>query len=366
MHKKEGHFCSRLKHKKMPTLQLSISEAELTCLNYERYHYPDPLILPRLHALYLKGKHGWSAEAIAKVVGAHSNTVLFWFKVYRCDGYQGLLENNYGTRKSALEEHSERILSLFQSSPPRSAAEAALQIKELTGIERSPQQVRAYMKRHGLRFIKCGHVPAKADPEAQQQWLQEKLTPAIEAAHREEKHLLFMDAAHFTLSPFICFLWSFARVFLRASAGRNRINVLGAVNALTKELTTLINDTYINAEVIKTFLSQLRQRYDDTKPIALVLDNARYQHCQAVKAVAASLNIELLYLPPYSPNLNLIERIWKFTKKQILNAQYYDKPAHFHQAIREFFENINQKHHQKLQTLLTLKFQTFQKPIPLI
>ncbi len=350
----------------MPALLSPISDAELERLNYARFHYPDPFILPRLHAIFLKAHLGWSAPAIARVVDAHPNTVLFWIKVYRQHGYEGLVAKNYGTNKSALEQSKDRLLSFFEKCPPSSAAEAALQIAELTGLERSPQQVRVFLKKHGLRFIKCGHIPAKADPEAQKQWLEEELQPVIEQAKEENKHLLFMDAAHFTLSPFLCFLWSFARVFIKAAAGRNRINVLGAVNAMTKEVTTLINDTYVNADVIVDFLKQLRQHYKDGKSIALVLDNARYQHCEKVKTAARSIGIDLIFLPPYSPNLNIIERLWKFTKKQILHARYYEKPKEFHAAIRHFFETINEKHPQKLQTLLTLNFQKMGQVKPLI
>ncbi len=100
------------------------------------------------------------------------------------------------------------------------------------------------MKRHGLRYLQTGHIPAKSDTEAQQKWVKEKLDPAIEEAQNGACHLLFMDAAHFILQPFICALWCVARLFIKASAGRNRINVLGAVNAITKEIITLNNTTY--------------------------------------------------------------------------------------------------------------------------
>lgn len=93
----------------------------------------------------------------------------------------------------------------------------------------------------------------------------------------------------------------------------------------------------------------------------MVLDNARYQHCFLVTTFAKSLGIHLLFLPPYSPNLNIIESLWKFTKKQILNAQYYDTPPKFHGAINDFFKNINPIYNTELHKLLTLKFQILDK-----
>lgn len=337
----------------------AVSEAALDTLNYERYHYPDPLVQKRLHAVYLKAHLNFSYKTIGDIVGLHANQVAHWATVYCKEGLAALKTNNYGTNKSALEAHADAILTDFADRPPRSSAEATVRIQEMTDICRSSQQVRVFLKKHGLRFRKCGHIPAKANPVAQSKWVKTELEPAIEAAKQGQIHLLFCDAAHFVLQPFLCFLWSAVRVFLRASAGRNRINVLGAVNAMTKEVTTLINDTYITAETLVTFLKQLRERYNDGKAIAIVLDNARYQHCFVVKAMAASLGIHLLFLPPYAPNLNIIERLWKFTKKQILHARYYDKPAAFHEAIRQFFATINTNYNDQLHSLLSLKFQLF-------
>jgi len=243
--------------------------------------------------------------------------------------------------------------------------EARLRIEGLTGISRSPSQVRAFMKRIGLRYIKTGHIPAKADVEKQQKWVETILEPAIKEAQKGECHLLFMDAAHFILQPFICALWCFTRLFIKASSGRNRINVLGAVNAITKEVTTFCNTTFINAETIVVFFEQLKTHYGDL-PLKIVLDNARYQHCKFVEEAAIKLNITLLFLPSYSPNLNIIERLWKFTKKTILYAKYYDSPAKFHQAITDFFQTINQKYNDDLQNLMSLKFQLFQNENVLI
>ncbi len=117
--------------------------------------------------------------------------------------------------------------------------------------------------------------------------------------------------------------------------------------------------TYITAETIIVFLKQLRQHYGEL-PLKIVLDNARYQHCKLVEALAEQLNITLLFLPSYSPNLNIIERLWKFTKKKILYARYYETAPLFHESVSDFFQTVNQKHKEELKDLLTLKFQFFQ------
>ena len=349
----------------MRTISLQVSEAELDKLSYERLAYPHSMIQKGIFAVYLKAALQYRNEMIGLIVGLHYNVVSHWIEVYKAKGFEGLLSNNYGTNTSELASHGQSIFSSFASQPPMSATEAAIRIQEMTGIRRSEQQVRVFMKKHGLKCIKCGHIPAKADTEKQQQWKEQFLDPAMEAAKEGKIHLLFCDAAHFVLQPFLCFLWTAIRVFIKAAAGRNRINVLGAVHAITKEVTTLINTTYITSGTLIEFLKRLKQQYAD-KPIALILDNARYQHCFAVKTVAASLGIHLLFQPPYSPNLNIIERLWKFTKKKILYGKYYNKPAEFHQVIQNFFATINQQYDNELKSLLSLKFQFFDKSYSLI
>ena len=107
-----------------------------------------------------------------------------------------------------------------------------------------------------------------------------------------------------------------------------------------------------------SFLYYLKNQLPD-KPIAIVLDNARYQHCNFIKEVAKELRITLLFLPPYSPNLILIGRLWKFTKKTVLSGKYYEKFDKFQVAITDFLNQANEKYPNELQTLMTLNFQTF-------
>lgn len=346
-------------------LRLNLSDTEIQQLNYERYHYPVPMVQKRIHAVYVKTNTTMSNEAVGRIVGLSGNQVGKWIHAYKSGGFEALCRFHYGTNKSEMEDHSEDLLKSFTEHPPMTANEAKARIERITGISRSPTQVRLFMKRHGFRYRKAGHIPAKADAKKQQEWVNTTLDPAIEEAKKGECHLLFMDAAHFVLQPFICALWSVKRLFIKASSGRNRINVLGVVNAISKEVVTLSNTTYITAETIVDFLKQLKEHYPD-RPLKIVLDNARYQHCKLVQQVANEMEITLLFLPSYSPNLNIIERLWKFTKKKILYARYYETPAKFHQEVIGFFQTINQKHHDGLKSLLTLKFQSFENQNALI
>ena len=150
-------------------------------------------------------------------------------------------------------------------------------------------------------------------------------------------------------------MWCFTRVFLRASSGRQRFNVLGALDAITLEIISVTNTNYINARSVCQLLLKLRLRIPDD-PITLVLDNARYQRCRLVREAADKLDIELLFLPPYSPNLNLIERLWKFVKKECLYGQYYASFDTFKNAISTCLAQTQNTHKDKLSTLLSLNF----------
>lgn len=203
-------------------------------------------------------------------------------------------------------------------------------------------------------------IPAKADPVAQATYLAQEIEPRLAEAQAGQRAVFFMDAAHFVLAPFLGFLWSVVRVFIQAPSGRQRFNVLGCLNALTHELVTVTNDTYITAETVCTLLYKLAALKLGV-PITVFLDNARYQKCAVVQATAASLHIELCFLPAYSPNLNLIERLWKFVKKQCLYSTYYADFATFKTAIETCLRETNTKHQLALDSLITLRFQTFEK-----
>ncbi len=169
-----------------------------------------------------------------------------------------------------------------------------------------------------------------------------------------------MDAAHFVLAPFLGFLWSFTRCFIRAPSGRQRFNVLGALNAITHELVTVTNDTYINGQSVCELLDKINA-LQLSVPVTLIMDNARYQKCRIVMDLAKTLDIELLFLPPYSPNLNLIERLWKFVKKECLYSIYYENFEVFKKAISNCLLQTHSTYKKELDSLLRLNFQTFKE-----
>jgi len=208
--------------------------------------------------------------------------------------------------------------------------------------------------------LKTGSIPCKADPVAQKEFLETTLEPALAEAKRGECEVVFVDASHLVLGAFLGYLWSVCRVFVRTPSGRKRYNVLGAYNAITGVMTTVTNTTYINSASVIELLGKLRLLYPGRK-IKIVLDNAAYQRNYWVRWHAALLDIELIFLPSYSPNLNLIERYWKFLKKKCLYNKFYDDFEAFCKAIDDCMAKAENEHKKELETLMTLKFQSFEK-----
>jgi transposase len=153
-------------------------------------------------------------------------------------------------------------------------------------------------------------------------------------------------------------VWCFVRCFLPTPSGRKRFNVLGAVDALSKEIITVVNETTVTAETMCQLLSKLAAHVREGA-ITVVLDNARYQKCAMVQEYAGSVGIELLYLPSFSPQLNLIERLWRYVRKECLYSHYYATFPEFRAALESWLAKAHKMHRLELETLLAWNFQSF-------
>ena len=184
------------------------------------------------------------------------------------------------------------------------------------------------------------------------------MQPALDAALEGNGQVFFVDAAHFVFGTFLCCLWTIARVFVRAASGRQRFHVLGAWNAVTRQWIAVTNTTIVNTETMCELLRKIAAQ-GLVGPITIVLDNAKYQRNKVVQALAIDLGIRLLFLPSYSPNLNLIERLWGFAQRQSVYAKYHPNFASFRAAIEKTMTEIPTTHAERLNSLMTLNFQEF-------
>lgn len=344
-------------------LRINFTQEEVDKLHYERYHHPHPLVQKKMEVLYLKSQ-GIKHKDICNLCKISKTTLTKYIKQYQLGGVEELKKLEYKGQPSELNQYTDILKEHFEKNPASSVAEASDVIERLTGVKRSPTQVREFLKRIGLRCLKVGYVPGKSVEEEKikevEKYKTEKLEPLLKEAISGEKAVFFVDAAHFVHRAYLGFLWCFTRTFICSPSGRKRFNVLGAVNAVTKEIITVTNETYINSDSLCQLLFKLANLGLNI-PIIIVLDNAKYQKCKLVQNYANELGIQLCYLPSYSPQLNLIERFWKFIRNECLYSKYYANFADFKAAISNCIATANTDKHSKLDSLLTLNFQTFKK-----
>ena len=319
---------------------------------------PKYQVRQRMHFIMLRA-NGYTYEMIANVLEVSAKTTFYWRLIFREGGLDALATLNYKGQRSKLESYGEQLEFEFMKNPVATLKEARHRIEKTTGIRRSLPQIREFMLRNRLKRRKVGQIPANADIVNQNKFKKNKLDRLVKLAENHRIRLLFMDAAHFVHQPFLGYLYSIKRVFIRAAAGRKRFNVLGALEAVSQNLTTICNEAYINSTSVCQLLELLAKQYIGEK-IYVILDNARYQRCRLVQETAKKLGIHLLFLPPYSPNFNLIERLWRFVKNEVLYNEFFSTFDEFKSAIQYCLNSaIKRQYKNDLETLLSLKFQTF-------
>jgi transposase len=150
-------------------LQLEFSEPDQQALNYERYHHPHPRVQQRMEALWLKSQ-GVPHHQIARLCRISGNTLRAYLKRYQAGGVEALKHVSFHRPQSALQAHRETLEAHLREHPPQTVNEAIVVLETLTGIRRSPTQVRLFLKQLGLKCLKVGLLPAKADPETQEEY----------------------------------------------------------------------------------------------------------------------------------------------------------------------------------------------------
>lgn len=267
-----------------------------------------------------------------------------------------------GNVKSKLSDYEVTIIKEIETGNYANRQQIVDMVYEKYGIKTSLTAITNLLKKNGIKRLKCGSLPAKADPVAQQLFYEKTLYPLMQKAKKNKIVLLFVDASHFVMGcDYLGYVYGRTRRFIRTYSGRKRYNVLGALNFITKKVTTITNDAYITSTELCELIKKVSLEYMG-KPIFLVLDNARYQKCKIVQELAASLKVTLVYIPPYSPNLNLIERLWKHTKAR-LRIKYYDNFIEFKEKINSIIESTDKSDKLVIDKLIGEKVQLFKTTV---
>jgi transposase len=301
---------------------------------------------------------------ITKLITLSPGTVYFVMKEAKAGKAEALLHLNVGGKKGKLTDIEQAVLDKVNKNNYSSKQEIVDMIDEEFGVKTSRSAVARLLNKLGLKRLKSGSLPAKADPQKQRSFFDNTLEPLMHAAKTGELALHFVDAAHFVMGcGFLGFVYGLERRFVRTFSGRKRYNVLGALNMVTKKVTTVTNDGYMTATEVCGLLKKLAAEQVGI-PLYLVLDNARYQKCKIVQELAVELNINLIYIPPYSPNLNLIERFWKYAKTKLRTKHYDDFPV-FCKTIDSIVACDDVKDKNAVNNLINEKVQLFDDMEPI-
>ena len=336
-------------------LDYTLSVEELAILREAHRKEKKKRLADRLKAVYLLGS-GWTAQKVSEALLVDEDTIRNWFHLYQAGGQKQLLHWQVGGSKPYLNVGQQMTLKQHVTKTLHSTCKAVGQyIRQQFQVNHAPRSVSALLGRLGFSHKKPKVVPGKADAAAQTQFVAH--WEMLKANLGEQDDVYFMDATHPQHNTQAGYGWILkGQDFnLPSNTGRERLNINGVFSFKTLRPLIRTEET-INAQAAIRLLEDLEAAQPVGK-IHIIADNARYYRSALVKAHLATegCRIQIHFLPPYSPNLNLIERLWGFFKRKVIYGTYYETFVKFKNATLSFFRDIG-KYHQELSTLMTDNF----------
>jgi transposase len=334
--------------------RLLLTEAETNELRRAHRAAKNKKDADKIKAVYLLSR-GKTPQEIAEVLMLDTDTIGNYRNRYESKGVSGLLENNYCGSEPMLSCAEIEELSTHLELQTYLTVEAIVEyVKLVYNIHYSMSGMRQLL--HRLKFVykKAKTIPGKANAELQKGYLR-LLEEVLKNKGDDDAHY-YLDGVHPQHNTQLAYGWikKGQNKVVKSNSGRQRININGALNADTLEVVMRTDDTINTQSTLKLF-EMLEQKHPNAESIFITLDNAKYYKNGLIYEYLKTSKIKLFFMPPYSPNLNLIERLWKFMRKTILYNKYYEKFADFKLVVMQFFQNIAQ-YNDKLSTLLTKNF----------
>ena len=310
----------------------------------------------RIKAVLLLNQ-GFSSAQVSRMLLLDEGTVHRYSRVYQTRGLVGLLEYHYRGTSGQLTQSQEQELGVhLDTHLYPTVKEIATYIKHTYRVKYSLQGLTHLLHRIGFGYKQTKLVPGKADARKQKAFI--RLYKRVKKQLAADDQLYFLDATHPVHNTRPGYAWIRVGKIapVPANTGRKRLNLSGALNAKTHKTVVLSEDT-VNFESSIRLAQKLLDLHPAGK-IHLILDQASYYKSKDFRAwVKLHRRIKLHFLPPYSPNLNLIERLWRLMHKKVLINHYYEKFTQFEFAVLDFFKHLS-RYRRELDSLLTDSFQT--------
>lgn len=294
----------------------------------------------------------WTYKTISEALFLDEGTIANYRRRYKDGGIEELVSDDYSGRKTKLSdkeclELQEHLIEYLYDN----TSSICEYVNKKYHVKYSISGILALLHKLNFSYKKTKGVPGKANKEKQEQFVKK-----LNKITNEKSLVYFADATHPTHQTELSYGWIMKgnEKEILTSSGRKRLNIFGAISI---EKTHVITDFYeaINQETVSNFLCKLREKSKTSEKIYFILDQGPANKAINVRDVAQMLNIELVYLPPYSPNLNPIERLWKLFKKIALKNKYFEKFEDFENACFGFFDNIN-KFKKQIKSLINYNF----------
>jgi transposase len=314
----------------------------------------------RLNAIILLGT-GWTVAQVAEALLVDETTIYNWIEKYQQGSTDELLALHYQGKESKLTDAQESELAKHLDDNTYLDSNAIRDyIKKKYHVEYKPSGIKDLLARLGFVYKKPKHVPGKLDPVKQEAWVKEY--EKLLKTKPKNDPVYFVDACHPQQNSIPAYGWirRGKEKLLKSTGGRKRVNIHGGVNIHSLDLVVDFTKS-VNKESSLRLLMKIEKKHPKSKKVHVFIDNASYYKAKwlAEQLKLRKSTIVLHFLPPYSPNLNLIERLWKFFKKEILYNKYREKFGDFVEACKGFFRKRT-KYKEKLRSLLTEKFHLYE------
>lgn len=339
-----------------------LSEEQVLELRLAHKTIRDKKLADRIKAI-ISLNAGFDYVQVAKILLLDEVTLRRYVQKFQEKGIHGLLEMHYVGGSSRLTSDQEmRLKRYFKQHTAQTALAVVNHLRKRYGVKYSIIGATKLLHRLGFVYKKPKIVPGKADRLRQEQFLQ--TYKQLKNSLGKNDQIYFVDSTHPSHNTMLSYGWILKGKkndkYIKTNTGRDRLNLNGALN-LTSQTALVLEEKTINSEATIKLLETIRGRQKSGK-VYLILDNASHHHSRVVGHwLLHHSRFKLIFLPPYSPNLNPIERLWRFFHQRITANHYFETFEEFKNTSLNFFKDLK-TYREELSTLLTDNFQLVHQP----
>ena len=314
-------------------MHIKLTSQEKGALEARHRKERDRRVADRIKAVLLSDE-GWSITQIAQALRIHVETIRTHLREY--EESQKLKPENGGSVSKLDDVQTQELIRHLESTTYMTARAICAHVYESYGITYSVQGMTSWLHIHKFSYKQPAPTPSKADPVKQEAFI-EKYNRLMNTA-LEDEPILFGDGVHPSMATKISCGWirKGVRKPILTTASRTRINLMGALDLERMTLSVCELET-LSTATMGTFFDHIKARYPRAPKIHLILDRGSYNVSSETQKAARARDIELHFLPPYSPNLNPIERCWKIMNEYTRNNRFFTSAKDFREAILNFF-----------------------------